>query len=145
MTDTSSLAHLALAASAPYDEPASSFSHLSSTMFSRLAVFSALAFAAGSLAVPAPSGSCNTGPVQCCNSLEEVFHPSRIMVRTTLTDELPGGLRRRLRDPVSDRYRRPGCDRQGRSRVLAHLCHRRWNRERVLCSAGLLPEQQRGE
>ncbi|KAI0713753.1 fungal hydrophobin-domain-containing protein [Earliella scabrosa] len=71
MTDTSSLAHLAPAASAPHDEPASSFSHLPSTMFSRLAVFSALAFAAGALAVPAPSGSCNTGPVQCCNSLEE--------------------------------------------------------------------------
>ena len=36
-------------------------------MFSRVAVFSTLSFA-----LLAAAGSCNTGPVQCCNSVEEV-------------------------------------------------------------------------
>ncbi|KAF8625344.1 hypothetical protein AX17_006886 [Amanita inopinata Kibby_2008] len=45
-------------------------------MFSKLAVFATIAFAAFAAATPIPGGgdmtnSCNTGPVQCCNSMHE--------------------------------------------------------------------------
>ncbi|KAI0806667.1 fungal hydrophobin-domain-containing protein [Fomes fomentarius] len=38
-------------------------------MFSRIAAIATLSFAAFAAAAPA-AGSCSTGPVQCCNSLE---------------------------------------------------------------------------
>ena len=42
-------------------------------MFARLAAVSTLVFAA--LAAAGSSGNCNTGPVQCCNSVESVRVP----------------------------------------------------------------------
>ena len=43
-------------------------------MFARLAAISTLSFVALAAAgvVPRQAGSCNTGAVQCCNSLENV-------------------------------------------------------------------------
>ncbi|KIM37490.1 hypothetical protein M413DRAFT_77183 [Hebeloma cylindrosporum] len=40
-------------------------------MFSKVAVFVTAALAASALAAPSISGSCNSGPVQCCQTLHE--------------------------------------------------------------------------
>ena len=49
-------------------------------MFARLAVLSALSFAVFAAADHTGTGSCSTGPVQCCNSMESVRprSPARI-------------------------------------------------------------------
>ena len=45
-------------------------------MFARLAVLSALSFAVFAAADHTGTGSCSTGPVQCCNNMESVsFEP----------------------------------------------------------------------
>ena len=45
-------------------------------MFARLAVLSALSFAVFAAADHTGTGSCSTGPVQCCNSMESVRPPT---------------------------------------------------------------------
>ena len=49
-------------------------------MFARIAVVSTLSFAYLAAAADANTGSCSTGPVQCCNSMESVRprSPARI-------------------------------------------------------------------
>ena len=45
-------------------------------MFARLTVLSALSFAVFAAADHTGTGSCSTGPVQCCNSMESVRPPT---------------------------------------------------------------------
>ena len=45
-------------------------------MFVRIALLSALSFAGFAAADHTGTGSCSTGPVQCCNSMESVRLPT---------------------------------------------------------------------
>ncbi|TFK51420.1 hydrophobin [Heliocybe sulcata] len=44
--------------------------------FAKVAVFAAIATLAVASPVPGNSGSCNTGPVQCCNSVTSASDPA---------------------------------------------------------------------
>ena len=111
-------------------------------MFSRVAAIATLAFVA---VAAAGDSKCNTGPVQCCNKLESVRIAYRSLYRLGLMVAWTGELRCWLCHPVPARDRRPGRNGEDRSRMLATLRRGRWKRQRVLCSACVLREQQRRE